>query len=289
MAHLICPAPAKLNLFLHITGRRADGYHLLQTVFQFLDYCDELQFTLREDGQLQLTPSLANIAPHDNLIYRAASLLQQQSRCRLGANISVTKKIPLGGGLGGGSSDAAATLLALNQLWQLGLSLTDLADIGLQLGADIPIFVMGQAAWAEGVGEKFTLISLPEPWYVVIIPPCEVATAKIFSHTQLTRDSSPIKIQEFTEGHIRNDCEPLVRNLYPEVAAALDWLGQYTQAMLTGTGACIFGRFVERQAAEAVLAKLPETFSGFIAKGLNHSPLHRVLGYDNQNWGVAKR
>ena len=279
MATLICPAPAKLNLMLRITGRRSDGYHLLQTVFQFIDYCDELIFTTRTDDQIQINSALNDVATSDNLIYRAAMLLKKATDCPLGATIAFQKRIPLGGGLGGGSSNAATTLLALNKLWKLDLSLEKLAQLGLQLGADVPIFIHGRAAWAEGIGEKLIDITLPEPWYVVIIPACQVSTAKIFSHSQLTRDSTPIKIQHFNEGDSRNDCEQLVKRLYPEVAAALDWLGQYTRVMLTGTGACIFGHFSEWQDAQAVLKKLPETFSGFVAKGLNHSPLHRVLGY----------
>lgn len=279
MATLICPAPAKLNLMLHVTGRREDGYHLLQTVFQFIDYCDELSFTLRTDYQVHIDTALDNVAIHDNLIYRAAMLLKTATKCRRGTTITFKKKIPLGGGLGGGSSNAATTLLALNRLWGLGLSLDELAQLGLPLGADVPIFIHGKAAWAEGIGEKLIDIALPEPWYVVIIPPCQISTAKIFSHSQLTRDSTPIKIQHFNDGNNRNDCEQLVKRLYPEVAAALDWLGQYTRVMLTGTGSCIFGSFSEWQDAQAVLEKLPEAFSGFIAKGLNHSPLHRVLGY----------
>lgn len=279
MATLICPSPAKLNLFLHVIGRRSDGYHLLQTIFQFIDFCDELSFTQREDSHIHLTPALAGITQEHNLIFRAARLLQDTTGCTLGADIHLHKIIPMGGGLAGGSSNAATTLLALNRLWRLELSLVELAELGLKLGADVPIFVHGQVAFAEGIGERFTPISLPESWFLVIIPPCQVTTAKIFSHTQLTRDSSPIKIADFQEGKTRNDCEPLVRSLYPEVAAALDWLKQYTQAVLTGTGACVFGRFDKRQDAQAVLDNLPDRFSGFIAQGLNHSPLHRVLGY----------
>lgn len=279
MATLICPSPAKLNLLLHITGRREDGYHLLQTIFQFIDYCDELVFTPRNDSQVRIASAISDVPPHDNLIYRAAMLLKETTACPLGATVSFQKRIPLGGGLGGGSSNAATTLLALNRLWELELTLDELAQLGIRLGADVPVFVYGKAAWAEGIGEKLTAIALPEPWYVVIIPACHVTTAKIFSHSQLTRDSTPIKIHDFNEEDSRNDCEPLVKRLYPEVAAALDWLGQYTPATLTGTGACIFGRFSEQQDAQAVLEKLPETFSGFMAKGLNYSPLHRVLDY----------
>lgn len=279
MAALICSAPAKLNLFLHIIGQRADNYHLLQTVFQFIDYCDELRFTLRRDTALQLHSGLAGVPPAENLIYRAARLLQQTTGVKLGADIIFTKQIPLGGGLGGGSSNAAAALLALNRLWDLRLSLPELAELGLQLGADVPVFIHGTAAWAEGIGEKLSAISLPEPWYLVIIPPCHVSTAKIFSHSQLTRSSTAIKIADFYEGRCRNDAESLVKSLYPEVAAALDWLSQHTSACLTGTGACVFGKFCEQQAAVDVLSELPKGFSGFVAKGLNKSPLHDILGY----------
>lgn len=288
MATLICPAPAKLNLFLHITGRRTDGYHLLQTAFVFLDYADDLSFELRLDGEIVLTTSLANVAMQDNLIFKAAHLLQQHTRVVLGVNIGLQKRIPMGGGLGGGSSDAATTLLALNQLWQLKLSLAELATLGLQLGADVPIFIRGEAAWAEGVGEQFQSISIPENWYLVIIPPCEVKTAEIFSHSELTRDTQAIKIHDFYDGRVHNDFEPLVKKLYPEVAAAFDWLEQYTTAFLTGTGACIFGKFVEQQQAVKIANMIPQPFSGFVTQGLNHSPAHCVLS-SKSNWGVAKR
>jgi 4-diphosphocytidyl-2-C-methyl-D-erythritol kinase len=267
------PAPAKLNLFLHITGRRADGYHLLQSVFQFLDYGDALHFRLREDGQIHRSDSLPGVAPEQDLIYRAARLLQADSACPLGAEIQLEKRLPMGGGLGGGSSDAATTLVALNRLWQLGYNHQQLAALGLQLGADVPVFVHGQAAWAEGVGEQLSPISLPEPWYLVLIPPVQVPTADIFASPELTRDSQPITIPDFLSGLGGNVCQPVVAERYPAVAEALAWLGQHGKAMMTGTGACVFAAFAQAAEAEAVFAALPPGWQGFVAKGCNRSPL----------------
>ena len=274
---LSLPAPAKLNLFLHICGRRDDGYHDLQTVFQFLDYSDTLEFQLRQDNQINVTPPLAGIKPQDNLIYRAASALQAASKEKLGVDITLHKKLPMGGGIGGGSSDAATTLVALNQLWQTGLSKQALQQIGLKLGADVPIFIHGQSAWAEGIGERLQAIELPEPWYLVLIPPCHVSTAEIFSHQQLTRNTPAIRIAAFLESGGRNDCEALVKKLYPEIEIALNWLTQFSPAQMTGTGACVFAQFASEDEANAVLRQVPGSLQGFIAKGVNQSPLYQAL------------
>ncbi len=270
-------APAKLNLFLHITSQRADGYHCLQTIFQFLDFCDVLYFNTRSDGYLCCESSAENLAREEDLVLRAAYLLKQYSGTTLGVDIRVEKKIPMGGGLGGGSSDAATPLLALNQLWQLQLSSVKLAQLGLSLGADIPVFIQGQAAWAEGIGESLTPIELEEPWYLVIDPKCPVSTAKIFSAKDLTRDTRPITINEFMAGQTTNVCEKVVRHRYPQVGQALDWLSQYRPARLTGTGACLFARFESRAQADAVLACLPSIWQGFVAKGKNISPTFSQL------------
>ncbi len=267
------PAPAKLNLFLHITGRREDGYHLLQTVFQFLDYGDTLHFTLRQDGEIHRVSSLPGVNEDQDLTVRAARLLKEASGCSLGTNIEVEKQLPMGGGLGGGSSDAATTLVALNQLWQLGLEVERLAELGLQLGADVPVFVRGYAAWAEGVGEQLVPVEPAEPWYLVIIPDVSVSTAEIFGAPELTRDTPAIKIRDFLAGQGLNVCQAVVARRYPAVAESLEWLGRHGRAMMTGTGACVFAAFDTRQEAEAVMAGMPSKWRGFIAKGLNRSPL----------------
>jgi 4-diphosphocytidyl-2-C-methyl-D-erythritol kinase len=278
------PAPAKLNLFLHITGRRADGYHNLQTVFQLLDYSDELRFSLRSDDQLRFTCNDRSLDNTDNLVVRAARLLQgtlQEALQRpLGADIHLDKHIPAGAGLGGGSSDAATTLVALHRLWQGQLTRAALADLGLQLGADVPVFVMGHSAWAEGIGEDLTPVTLDPQYFLVLTPACHVATATIFSHQQLTRDSTAIKMCAFLAGQSRNDCEALVRKLYPAVDAALNWLSQFAPARMTGTGSSVFAAFSEEAQARAVLAQLPAESSGslagirgFVAKGINASAL----------------
>ncbi|MET0088569.1 MAG: 4-(cytidine 5'-diphospho)-2-C-methyl-D-erythritol kinase [Candidatus Thiodiazotropha sp.] len=270
---LSCPAPAKLNLMLRVIGRRADGYHELQTVFQFIDRQDRLDFTLREDGCINLLNDLSGVPAEQNLCIRAARLLQSRSDTPLGVDIHLHKVLPMGGGLGGGSSDAATTLVALNRLWELDLDLETLKQLGVSLGADVPIFIHGQAAWAEGIGETLTDLKLPEPWYLVIIPPCHVSTAEIFRHPDLTRHSPRIKIRAFLQGNNRNDCLDLVRRRHPEVARALDWLNQHAEARLTGTGACLFAAFSDRDQAERVLAQIPEDLEGFVARGLNRSPL----------------
>ncbi|MBX6690698.1 4-(cytidine 5'-diphospho)-2-C-methyl-D-erythritol kinase [Pseudomonas sp. USTB-Z] len=277
MQKLTLPAPAKLNLWLHIIGRRADGYHELETVFQFLDHGDELSFALRDDGVIRLHTEIESV-PHDsNLIVRAARMLQAQSGTTLGADIWLTKVLPMGGGIGGGSSDAATTLLALAHLWQLDWDEDRLAALGLSLGADVPVFVRGHAAFAQGVGEQLTPVDPTEPWYVVLVPQVSVSTVEIFSHPQLTRDSLPLKMRPVPEGNSRNDCQPVVEQNYPEVRNALNSLGKFTEARLTGTGSCVFGAFPSKAEADKVLALLSATQTGFVAKGSNISMLHRKL------------
>jgi len=276
------PAPAKLNLFLHITGQRADGYHLLQTVFQFLDYSDQIAFDVRDDGRVCRVSGLADVAEQDDLVVRAARLLQQEANVSLGVDIHLDKNLPVGGGLGGGSSDAATVLLVLNQLWQAGLSMAQLAELGLTLGADVPVFVQGHAAWAEGVGEQLVPVDLSEPWYLVIIPPCQVATARIFTDPGLTRDCHPITIEGFLSGQASNVCEPVVRNAFCEVAEAMDWLAKFAhiaqgKCQMSGTGACVFSAFANADTAREVYQQLPQGWRGFVAKGMNHSPLLEML------------
>ncbi len=280
---LTLPAPAKLNLFLHVTGRRADGYHTLQTLFQLLDHGDTLHFAPRDDGAITLTPDLTGVPTEQNLIVRAARLLQRESGCRLGADICLDKRLPLGGGIGGGSSDAATTLLGLNHLWQLGLSIDTLARLGLQLGADVPVFVQGRSAWAEGVGEQLTPVDLPARNYLILVPPCAVSTAGIFSSEALTRHTVAITIAAFREQGGRNDCEPVVRKLHPEVAFALDWLSNFAPSRMTGTGACVFAAINDRAIAENLLAQRPAGYGGFVATGVNHSPLHTALNIDSDD------
>ncbi len=271
------PAPAKLNLFLHITGRRADGYHLLQTVFQFLDFGDVLAFTPRGDGRIERLTDVPGVPAEQDLVVRAATLLKQQAGVDVGVDIVLDKRLPMGGGLGGGSSDAATTLVALNQLWGCGLSLEQLAGLGLQLGADVPVFVRGQAAWAEGVGEVLKPVELPEPWFVVLIPPVSVSTAKVFSDPQLIRDCPAITIRDFLSGQGVNVCEPLVRQGWPEVDAALRELSEFAPARMTGTGACVFAAFEREDQAQAAWQQLSDKWAGFVARGKNTSPLRQVL------------
>lgn len=276
---LSVPAPAKLNLMLHITGRRPDGYHNLQTLFQFLDYGDTLHFRLRSDGQLTLEPEVAGVPFEDNLIVRAARLLLKHSADKnLGADIKLDKILPMGGGLGGGSSDAATTLLALNQLWQLNLSIDELAQIGLSLGADVPVFVRGTAAFAEGVGEILTPTpDLEEPWYLVVCPQVHVNTGKIFSHEGLTRNTDPINMRTALRQQGRNDCQQIVTMLYPEVGNALNLLNKFSFAKMTGTGACVFSSFSSEAEANRVSDQFSAEYAVFVAKGVNQSPTHNVL------------
>ncbi len=274
------PAPAKLNLFLHVTGRRADGYHLLQTVFRFIDHGDSLRFKPRADGQVLLTHPLPDVPPERDLCYRAARLLQSTAGIRQGAEITLEKRLPLGGGLGGGSSDAATTLIVLNRLWGAGLSRAALMQLGLQLGADVPVFIFGDNAWAEGVGEALTPIALEPAWYVVLVPPVSVPTALVFSAPELTRNTLPVKIPGFSGWltpqiveNTHNDLEPVVIARYPAVGQHLDWLKQFGPARMTGSGACVFAAFGAEQEAQAVLAQKPGWISGFVAQGLAQHPL----------------
>ena len=285
----VWPAPGKLNLFLHITGRRADGYHDLQTVFQFLDYGDRLRLTVRRDTAVRLHTRLHGVAPEQNLAVRAARRLQAETGVALGVDIELEKRLPLGGGLGGGSSDAATTLVALNRLWNLDLSREQLASLGLELGADVPVFIKGQAAWGEGVGERLTPVALDEPWYLVVSPACQVSTAGIFADPELTRHTAPMTIPAPLLGprppdassavvelmaNTRNDCEPVVRHQYTAVDEALRWLGAIAPARMTGTGACVFAVFTSEEAARETHGQMPEVWSGFVSKGRNHSSLY---------------
>jgi 4-diphosphocytidyl-2-C-methyl-D-erythritol kinase len=276
---LTAPAPAKLNLFLHITGQRPNGYHELQTLFQLLDYGDEIHFELTDDGAITLHDNLSDVSTEDNLVYRAACALKSLKNQTSGVIIRLHKNLPAGGGLGGGSSDAATTLLALNKLWHCDLSLTELATIGLRLGADIPVFIHGKTAWAEGIGELLTPVELPARCYLVIHPKIMVSTEAVFAHKNLTRNSQAITLAAFLEGHGRNDCEPVVRSTYSAVDEALNWLNQYAKPSLTGTGACIFAEFSDKESAQVVLAKLPSSWQGFIAFGVNSSAAHSALAY----------
>jgi len=277
------PAPAKLNLFLHITGRRDDGYHLLQSTFQFLDYCDEIGFELTDDGQISRKTEIPGVAEADDLIVRAAKLLQQSTGSTQGVNLYIKKKLPMGGGLGGGSSDAATVLVVLNQLWKTGLSKQQLADLGLKLGADVPVFVHGVAAFVEGVGEQISPISPAENWVLVIHPQINVSTAQIFNDPALTRDCAAIKICDLSEAVLKNVCEPIACSHYPQIAEAISWLSGYNQnARMTGTGACVFAEFGTQQEAEGLLQRLPEKWQGFVAKGVNQSPLYQQLAENVQ-------
>ncbi|AAU38142.1 4-(cytidine 5'-diphospho)-2-C-methyl-D-erythritol kinase [[Mannheimia] succiniciproducens] len=280
------PCPAKLNLFLYINGRRTDGYHELQTLFQFLDYGDWLSIKVRNDGKIRLTPEIPDLKTEDNLIYRAAKLLQQKTACRLGADLHLDKVLPMGGGVGGGSSNAATALVALNYLWKTGLSVNELAELGLKLGADVPIFVHGKAAFAEGVGEKITYCEPPEKWYAVIKPNVSISTAKVFSEPDLTRDTKKKPLEQLLQQEYTNDCEKVVRKLYPEVEELLRWLVKYAPSRLTGSGACVFAEFADEQSAQTVFNLKSKQFSGFVAQGLNVSPLHKMLEQLNrQNHG----
>ncbi|MDN3522453.1 4-(cytidine 5'-diphospho)-2-C-methyl-D-erythritol kinase [Halomonas ramblicola] len=277
---LSLPAPAKLNRLLHITGRRADGYHELQTLFQFLDHGDTLHLRRRDDGAIRLCPAMAGVPTGQNLIVRAARALQAETGCRLGADIRLDKRLPLGGGLGGGSSDAATALLGLDALWGLALPLDRLAELGLTLGADVPVFVRGHAAWGEGVGERLTPVALDTPWFVVVHPGVEVATAAVFGAPELTRHTPPITMARALQGGAsswRNDCEATVRGLHPPVAKAIDWLSARAPALLTGTGACVFARLDSEAEADRLLDEIAGRWQAFKARGLNRSPLHDAL------------
>lgn len=272
------PSPAKLNLFLYITGRRDNGYHELQTLFQFVDFGDELSITAHQrSNQITISPQIPGVATQDNLIWKAATALQQYANTNFGADIELKKVLPMGGGIGGGSSNAATVLVALNYLWQLGLSDDQLAEIGLKLGADVPVFVRGFSAFAEGVGEQLHPATPEEKWYLVVKPQVSIATVDIFTHPELTRNTPKRELATLLEQEYVNDCEKIVRMLYPEVDKQLSWLLQYAPSRLTGTGSCVFAEFSSKNEAESVLAKLPDNVSAFIAKGRNLSPLKETL------------
>jgi 4-diphosphocytidyl-2-C-methyl-D-erythritol kinase len=277
---LTCPAPAKLNLFLHVVGRRTDGYHLLQTLFRFIDLQDTLRFTPRKDGVVRRSNIVAGVAEEQDLCVQAGYVLQSETGCSLGVDITIEKHIPIGGGLGGGSSDAATTLIALNRLWGLGLPRKRLMQLGLQLGADVPVFVFGENAFAEGIGEELQAYPLAEAWYAVLFPPVQVSTAQIFAHPELTRNAVSITMRALSERQFRderqfhNDLQSVVCNLYPEVAHYIAWLDKFGKAMMTGSGACVFAEFADRGSAEAVIKRLPDGMRGIVAQGLAKHPLH---------------
>ena len=282
------PAPGKLNLFLHVVGRRPDGYHLLQTVFQFIDLWDSIRFFQRPPGVIERLGTLPGVAAEDDLTVRAARRLAEAARAATGVPlmqgvaIEIDKRLPMGGGVGGGSSDAATVLVALNQLWGTGFTLEQLAELGLGLGADVPVFVHARAAWAEGVGERLEPVDLPEPVFLLLRPDVAISTAEVFKAPELTRDSPVITIAGFLQAGGRNDCEPVVRKLYPAVAAALDWLGRFGSARLTGTGSCVFAAMPDVARAEAALAAVPAGWQAWVTRGLNRSPLAARLQFEQQ-------
>ncbi len=282
------PAPGKLNLFLHVLGRRPDGYHRLQTAFQFIDLCDELRFWERSAGVVERRSDLPGVPTEDDLCVRAARLLAASAPAVPGVAIEVRKRLPMQGGVGGGSSDAATVLVALNELWGLRRSVAELASLGLSLGADVPVFVHGTAAWAEGVGEQLTPLELPETIFLLVRPDATVSTAEIFKAPELTRDSPAITIPGFLLTGGRNDCEPVVRRRFPAVAEALDWLGQFAPARLTGTGSCVFAAMPDEARARAVLATLPRRWPGYVVRGLNRSPLVARRQYEQDASGSGR-
>lgn len=281
------PAPGKLNLFLHVMGRRADGYHQLQTLFQFIDLADELEFVRCDHNQIEVEGDLIGVSAEQNLIYKAAKLLQQQSGVEQGVRIFCKKRLPVGGGVGGGSSDAATTLVGLNHLWGCEYTSAQLQSLGLQLGADVPIFIYGQSAFAKGVGEVFTAAEPPESYYLLLQPEACVSTAKIFSHLALTRDTSAIKMSACSPRAMGNDLQSIVCQLYPEVAACLDWLSQRVPARMTGSGSVVFAEFSTEDEAKALAKKVPNRYKAYVCKGCNQSPLQMAVSV--QYWGVAKR
>lgn len=277
MISISLPSPAKLNLFLHILDRREDGYHNLQTLFQLLDYGDQLSFSINKQPEINVISDLKDVKPKDNLVFKAARALQQATNCSWGCEIQLAKKIPMGAGLGGGSSNAATTLVGLNSLWQCNLSHDQLAEIGSDLGADIPVFVKGLSAFAEGIGDKLTPISLNPIWYLVVTPKIKVSTEQIFCHSELTRNAPAIKIRALSEELYRNDCQSVVETLYPEVKQVSDWLKRYGNPLMTGTGASVYCRFDSQQEAKKAQQTVPNSWSSFVAKGINQSPLHKQL------------
>ena len=277
MISITLPSPAKINLFLHILNRREDGYHNLQTLFQILDYGDQLSFSVNKQPEINLISAIEDVAPQDNLVFKAARALQQATNCRWGCEIQLNKKIPMGAGLGGGSSNAATALVGLNSLWQCDLSLDQLAEIGCELGADVPVFVKGFSAFAEGIGDKLTPITLDEFWYLVVTPKIKVSTEQIFCHSELTRNAQAIKIRALSDELYRNDCQSVVETLYPEVKQVLDWLQRYGNPLMTGTGASVYCRFDSEKEAKKAQQTVPNSWNSFVAKGVNQSPLHQQL------------
>ena len=272
-----CPAPAKLNLFLHVVGRRADGYHLLQTAFRLLDWGDTLDFTRRDDGVIRRTTDIAGIAPEHDLVVRAARLLQAHTGCQLGADIAVHKVLPMGAGIGGGSSDAATTLIALNRLWQTGLGRAELQTLGLQLGADVPVFIFGRDAFAEGVGEALQPLELAPAWYVLVSPGVSIPTAEIFGAGDLTRNTPLIKMTDFAASTTRNDLQPVACSRYPQVQSAIDWLGQHAPARMTGSGSCVFAEVASAQHADWVAAQCPPAWTAWKVRSSSRHPLFEWL------------
>lgn len=271
------PSPAKLNLFLYINGRTENGYHELQTLFQFVDHGDELTIQANDSGEITISPEIEGVPLQDNLIWKAATALQRYAKCSYGAHIDLHKILPMGGGIGGGSSNAATTLVALNYLWQTHFSDDELAEIGLALGADVPVFVRGFAAFAEGVGEKLSPAHPDEKWYLVVRPNVSIATADIFGHPDLPRNTPKRDLETLLNTPSVNDCEKIVRMLYPEVDKQLSWLLQYAPSRLTGTGSCVFAEFSSKSEAETILAQLSDKVSAFVAQGRNISPLKETL------------
>jgi 4-diphosphocytidyl-2-C-methyl-D-erythritol kinase len=275
---LTLSAPAKLNLMLHIVGRRPDGYHELQTVFQIVDLCDRIGLEVRTNGEIHRKTGPDGVAEDDDLTVRAARALKAATGTKLGADISIRKRIPMGGGLGGGSSDAATVLLGLNKLWQTRLDSVEIAEIGAGLGADVPVFVAGHSAWAEGIGEKLTRFDAGGPaWFLIVYPGVPVPTGAVFQAPELTRNSPPTTMRGFLETGGRNDCEGVVRARFPAVAEALEWLGRHSPARLTGTGSCIFAKFSRVEDAERIAARVPDAWRAFVARGLSESPLLEEL------------
>ncbi len=271
------PAPAKLNLFLHIVARREDGCHVLQSLVQFIDFCDQLSFSIRSDGEIQCENSNDTILQHEDLSVRAAMLLRQSCAIKQGVTIKIKKTIPLGAGLGGGSSDAATTLLALNRMWHCRLELKELEHLAGQLGADVPVFVRGAASWVEGTGELLEPVTLPEPWYVMVFPGVSLNTRKMFAHPDLTRDCTPITIREFTRQRTCNVFEPIARRQHLQIERAFQWLNRYSRAKLTGSGSALFAAFDTQRQAREISASCPREFTAHAVKGLNRSPAYSLL------------
>ena len=274
---LSLPAPAKLNLFLHITGQKENGYHNLQTLFQMLDFGDRLEIESNDTGKIELSTNEKSIPNKENLILQAAQAVQSYAACDHGVKILLKKKLPIGAGLGGGSSDAATAILGLNAVWNLALTNTELLSIGSKIGADIPVFISGRTSWAGGIGEKLTPIDTPSKWFLIVTPDIFVSTSKIFSHPSLTRNTHPIKIRATEENCWKNDCQLVVEDLYPEVKKVRKWLANFAPARMTGTGGSIFSSFSTEDDAKAILKKIPKPWLGFVAKGVNRSPALKIL------------